>query len=103
MIVANELYSDLSEDDLIRLLFKRISNFFYLTKDEEKSIMETHPLVLEKIKTCFKGIQNKYFRKNDLLYFTPNHSGQYLIYLYFFSNIFANQGCELKDKFYYLN
>lgn len=103
MIIANELHCDLSEEDLIKLLFKRMSNFFFLSKDEKKSIKEVHPLVLEKINICFQGIENKYFRKNNLLYFTPIHSGQYLIYLYWLSHMFANRGGELKDKFYYLN
>jgi serine O-acetyltransferase len=92
MIIANELHCDLSEEDLIKLLFKRMSNFFLLSKDEKKSIKEVHPLVLEKINICFQGIENKYFRKNNLLYFTPIHSGQYLIYLYWFSHMFANRG-----------
>lgn len=103
MIIAKELYIDCTENDLIKLLIKRLSNFFYLSKSEENSIKEIHPLVLEKLVVGFKGIDNKYFRKNDLLYFSPNHSGQYLIYLYWFSFLFAKNKNDLKDKFYYLN
>jgi serine O-acetyltransferase len=103
MILAKQLYCDYTEKSLVELIFKRLGNFFFLSKEEKIAIQQVHPLVLEKITHCFQGIENKYFRKNDLLYFSPNHSGQYLIYLYWFSHIFATKENELKDKFYYLN
>ena len=105
MIVGNGILCDLDENDLISLLLRRMENFFLLSTEEKKSIKEIHPIVLDKLKVCFQGIDNKYFWKNGILYFSPDHSGQYLIYLYFYSHIFSNMGGgnKLKDKFYYLN
>lgn len=106
MIIGDGILCDYEEEKLIDLLIKRLENFFLLSEEERIEIKNFHPYVLDKLKTCFEGIDNKYFKRNEKIFFSPNHSGQYLIYLYFYSNVFSSIGItgnKLKDKIYYLN
>lgn len=60
--------------------------------------------VLERVEKCFSKSKNKYYFKDDLVYFNPYHSGQYCIYLYFLSNTLSLDGEKIiADKVYYLN
>jgi len=102
-LISSNIYCDIDEEQLIGLLLKRLANFFFLTKEEEDLIRKYHADVLKKIKYCFQNVENKYFSDNGRVFFASYHSGQYLIYLYFYSQIFAGQKHQLKDKFYYLN
>ncbi len=96
-------FTDVEEPGLISLLIRRLENFFIITDEEAALIREYHSKVIDKMNVCFRGIDNKYFNSNGEALFSSSHSGQYLIYLYFYSNIFAKEGNSLKDKFYYLN
>lgn len=97
--------SELNKLALLSLLNKQLNNFFFLTIEENKTLQNAFDEVWEKVFYCFKDIDNKYFKREGVLYFNPYHSGQYLIYLYYFSYvcsmIFKNKG--LADKLYYLN
>jgi serine O-acetyltransferase len=106
MIVGKSILCDYTEKELLNLLFRRMENFFILSHEEKTEIEMAHQVVLDKLEVCFQGIDNKYFKKNGAIFFSPNHSGQYLIYIYIYSHIFANtlpNNNDLKDKFYYLN
>lgn len=105
MIIGDSINCEYEEDELIKLLYKRLENFFFLSKEEKIEIKDVHPVVLDRLKVCFQGIDNKYFKRNGKYFFSPEHSGQYLIYLYFYSNVFCfkSENNSLKDKFYYLN
>jgi len=103
MMLKDNLECDIDQNSLLNILFKRLNNFFFIDDDEEKLIREYHDQVLIKIKICFLGVENKYFQRNGNAYFSYSHSGQYVIYLYFYSKIFADLKHPLKDKFYYLN
>lgn len=103
MILKENLECDIDQDSLFIILIKRLKNFFFIDEKEEELIKQHHDTVLEKIKICFLGVDNKYFQRGENAYFSYSHSGQYLIYLYFFSKNFANLKHPLKDKFYYLN
>lgn len=89
---------------MLDMLYRQLSNFFYLSESEKTLLSLSIEQVLSKTEKCFDKIENKYFKKNSETYFTPLHSGQYLIFLYYFSHImFLNEKSELADKIYYLN
>lgn len=98
------LSSDIDLEKLIGNLITRLENFFFLSDDEVLTIRAAHEAVLARLEKCIAGVQNKYYSKDNKPYFSYLHSGQYLAYVYFFSNYFSRSGqIELKDKFYYLN
>lgn len=60
---------------------------------------------LEKSEFCFSHIKNKYYFKTDQVYFSPFHTGQYTIFLYYLSNLvftlYDHSG--LAERIYFLN
>ncbi len=105
MLKLNELLvSDISKTNLLDNLVKKLSNFFVITEDEKAILQKHHNNVVERLAICIAGVDNKYFKKDGELFFSYLHSGQYLIYLYFFSNSLSKAGEDcLKNKLYYLN
>lgn len=102
--INKELYSDLTKEELLTNLIKKLELFFLISEQEKKVIFDSHAIVLDRLERCIIGVDNKYFKKGNKSYFSYTHSGQYLMYLYFFSNEFSkNNEVSLKDKFYYLN
>ncbi|MDM8177213.1 transferase [Olivibacter sp. LS-1] len=102
-ILKNGLLCDYDELGLIKILHLRMRNFFRLSSSEMKLIREKHSDVLDRLQKCFCKVDNKYYQNRDKTFFSTNHSGQYLAYLYFYSLEFSLLGHELKEKFYYLN
>lgn len=87
---------------------RQLSNFFPVSDFEEKWIINLTPIILAKVNTCFLGIDNKYFHKDEQVFFSPFHSGQWLIFLYYLANhislkINMPDNKILADKIYYLN
>lgn len=103
MMIIDNLQCDLSVPQLEEILIRRLENFFFIEDEEKYIINKYHYNVLNKVAHCFLKVDNKYFIKDGRPYFSYIHSGQYLIYLYFFSKEFANFGHPLKEKLYYLN
>ena len=102
--IVNNLYSDFTKRQLVELLVKQLSGFFPVNGKEIGILDYNVDHVLERCFYCFNGIDNKYFRRNGQVIFSPYHSGQYVIFLYYFSNTCSNSDCkELADKLYYLN
>lgn len=102
--LTSGLLSSVTDKELINLLTKQLNNFFLCDKEEITQLNKMQGDVLSKLKTCINGVENKYYRKNDMLYFSPFHSGQYLSYLYFVSNsCYKNGLINLSEKVYYLN
>jgi serine O-acetyltransferase len=100
------LKCDFEKDTLLDLLIKQLSNFFIVDKQESVILSQSFDAVYLKLEKCFYLIDNKYFRAGGggKILFNPYHSGQYLIYLYFFSNVCSAGGEKiLADKLYYLN
>lgn len=60
---------------------------------------------LKRVEKCFKVTRNSYYKSWRGGYFSPYHSGQYSIFLYYLANtIFQSGGdCKLATKLYYLN
>ena len=95
---------DFNKESLLKLLTKQLSNFFMVDSQEIDTLSLFFDAVFTKITTCFCSIDNKYFSRNGNVFFDPCHSGQYLIYLYFFSHICSNaKEKSLANKLYYLN
>jgi len=103
MMILDNLKCDLSVPQLEEILIRRLENYFFIEDAEKDIIRKYHYDVLQKVKSCFLKVENKYFIKEGEPYFSYVHSGQYLIYLYFFSNLLAKLDHPLKEKFYYLN
>jgi len=101
--ISELLLSDLSKNNLISNLFKRLNSYFFLD-DKEKAILKAHHnKILYRLELCFSKIDNKYYKKNENLWFSYLHSGQYLSYLYLFSNELYITHNDLSSKLYYLN
>jgi serine O-acetyltransferase len=98
------LKCDFEKKILLELLQKQLSNFFIIERKEFEVLAQNFDVVYEKLSICLDQVENKYFKKGGTVYFNPYHSGQYLIFLYFFSNVCSNKGEKcLADKIYYLN
>lgn len=99
---------------LPELVVRQLSGFFPVSEQEEILIKMCMREVMKRIELCFSGVDNKYFHRGEDIYFSPYHSGQWLIFLYYLSNTvstklpqsvmdeFKNYK-ELADKVYYLN
>lgn len=61
---------------------------------------------LSRVKKCFEVTKNKYYHDEmGRVYFSPYHSGQYSIFLYYLANTIhrAGSNASLATKVYYLN
>ena len=52
---------------------------------------------------CFKNTKNKYYGDLGEIKFSPWHSGQWCIFLYYLSNCLSSQHSDTASKVYYLN
>lgn len=96
--------SDISKEEMLNLLVKQLSNFFIVGSDELEVLLKYFDAVWYRMERCFKQVNNKYFFKEGMPFYNPYHSGQYLIFLYIYSNTCSNHGYKsLADKLYYLN
>lgn len=96
---------NLSLDNLLTLTTRQLESFFFITNEEKRFISDIQSRVLEIVYLCFKDIDNKYFKDSGKVVFNSYHSGQYLSYLYFYSNILSveENNKNLADRLYYLN
>ncbi|MGH4120712.1 transferase [Clostridium sp.] len=94
---------ELSKKELIVHVNRQLSNNFGDCQDVEGFI----DITLERVQKCFKATKNKYYHKtgNTQAYFSPYHSGQYSIFLYYLANTIYKSGdtSNLASKVYYLN
>ena len=92
--------------DLTKLVSKQLKNLFQFNYENEYTVLEKGiQLTLPKIQNCFYYSKNKYYKKNNSVYFNPFHSGQYTIFLYFLSRsiYLMDNNKSLADRVYYLN
>ena len=97
------LIADISREELFLNLLKRLEAYFYISEKEKEILNIIQNEVLLRLEKCINGIDNKYFKRDGVPFFSYCHSGQYLIYLYFLSNSLSNLDRSLMDKIYYLN
>ena len=86
------------------ILIHQLENFFPINDEEKKCINSLLGGALLKIEHCFGLNPNKYYHRGDETYFNPFHSGQYTVFLYYYSRlIYLSGNSLLADKVYYLN
>ena len=91
---------------IIEGLIRQLSGFFSLSVDEINLISSLSEEVFQRCDICFSKNKNKYYSKNGETYFNPYHSGQYTVFLYYFSNTIYKKeknNIRLAEKVYYLN
>lgn len=92
---------------LFELLSAQVSNLFFLERNERNCLERHFDSTLNRVERCFTAIEDKYYSANGGPIFSPYHSGQYCIFLYFFANTaFLSDGDRARsiaDKLYCLN
>jgi len=97
---------EIPKEAILKVMIGQISSFFSVTADEINIINTLSDEVFERCERCFSKNANKYYSRDGETYFNPFHSGQYNVFLYYFSNtIFkkVKEQMRLADKVYYLN
>ncbi|MEQ8217960.1 MAG: transferase [Arenibacter sp.] len=97
---------EIPKEDIIKGLIKQLMSFFSISIDEIKGVESLGDEVFKRCEICFSKNENKYYSKDGIAYFNPYHSGQYTVFLYYFSNTVFKAGINnirLADKIYYLN
>ena len=98
---------EISNDEILQALVKQLNSFFFVSEREIILLEESFEDVLRRCEYCFERTENKYYSRNGEAFFNPYHSGQYCIFLYYFSNSIYkqrnNENVNLADKLYYLN
>jgi serine O-acetyltransferase len=98
---------EISRDELAHLVAKQLGNFFLYSIEKDGAALDAAvDRALERCSICFGRTPNKYYQSNGGARFSPWHSGQYSIFLYFVSNAISRQSkCSstLADRVYYLN
>ena len=94
-------------EGLVQLVSKQLGNIFIFDQEKEMPILESATrTALRRCEKCFEATQSKYYNKEGKTYFSPFHSGQNTIFLYFLSNsVFSDFPAfkGLADRIYYLN
>lgn len=97
---------EIPKEDILKGLIRQLNAFFGVSNTEIKAINSLGETVFQRCEYNFSKNENKYYSRNGVTYFNPYHSGQYTVFLYYFSNtIFMEEkDClQLADKIYYLN
>lgn len=102
-LISGKFYSDLTSDELLQNLIQRLNLYFYISEREKEILKSNSDNVIQRMFRCVSKVENKYFIKDGKPFFSYLHSGQYLMYLYFFSNEVRNIEKGLMNKLYYLN
>lgn len=89
-----------SVTDLEELVINQVKNLF--SQDINLSgIIDT---ALDRCEQCFSRVNNKYYFRDGIVYFSPFHSNQYAIFLYYLSNEFYKKNrISEAEKIYLLN
>lgn len=95
----------ISKEEIFNLLKKQL-DFFQITNDEIKTLESNFDKALNRIEYSFSHNSNPYFNKGDESFFSPFHSGQWSMFLFYLSNTIFKSGSGdtvVCDKVYYLN
>jgi serine O-acetyltransferase len=92
---------NVDKDKLSNLVTNQLKNLFGVDLD----LRDYQDTVLNRVEHCFKYSGNKYYYSNQESVFSPFHSVQYSIYLYYLSNtIYKLKGeNDISAQLYYLN
>jgi serine O-acetyltransferase len=94
---------EIPRERLMELVLKQLNNFFLDVDCAE--IEGNMDQALSRLEFSMKHSKNKYFWVENEVRFSPYHSVQYTIFLYYLANtIYKNQGSTgICSKLYYLN
>lgn len=97
--------SSISVNDLTRLVTKQLNTF--VPDPDHINDNTLTPFVytaLERIRTCFEGINNKYYNDGEDVYFNHLHSDHYCSFVYLLSNeCYKNANIPAATKLFLLN
>lgn len=91
---------------LENLIKHQIHNLFLLDEAEADVVSSSISIALKNAENCFKLSKNKYYERNNQVFFSIYHSSQYCIFLYFLSRQIFIEYPEMRilaDKIYFLN
>jgi len=97
---------EILKEEIIEGLISQLKSFFPVSGEEISLLHSLSAETFNRCELCFSNNPNKYYFQEGEVYFNPYHSGQYTIFLNYFSNtIFRNNNSNFKlaDKVYYLN
>jgi serine O-acetyltransferase len=93
---------ELNNQELVNHVNRQLTNMFGQCEDITPYLDDS----LLRTKKCFSVTMNKYYH-NEMggIHFSPYHSGQYAIFLYYLTNTIHRAGgnASLATKLYYLN
>lgn len=96
----------ISKDELLKLTIHQLQSIFFISSEETDAINTILDSVLERCERCFSKITCRYYSSEDKVRFSPLHSDQHAVFLYFLSNSLYHTGTEnktLAEKVYRLN
>ena len=102
--ISSNLHSQLSIIDIYHLLLKQLNHFFEINENEQDNLRKSIPEIINQLEVNISSVNNKYYMRENVPFFNPYHSGQYLAFLYFLSFHLSNKkNTDLADKVYFLN
>lgn len=97
---------EIHKEDIVKGLIRQLNSFFSISDAEIRVLNSLSEVVFQRCEYNFSKNKNKYYSRKGEAYFNPYHSGQYTLFLYYFSNtVFKKEADHLRlaDKIYYLN
>lgn len=97
-----------NKDEVYTVLFHQLQSLFWLNSDE-KELIDYYVNIcgggLERLEKCFSAIKNKYYQKQEVCFFSPLHTCQYTIFLFFLANTLFHIEADrsLCDRIYALS
>ena len=97
---------EISREEIFQEVIKQLNSFFSVSEGEIAILADSMEEVLNRCENCFEKTKNKYYSRDGKAVFNPYHSGQYCIFLYYFSNSIFSADVEfrnLANKLFCLN
>lgn len=99
----------IAPSEILLLVEKQLTNIFTFGQEDKVLLEAAFDKTLKRLEYNFSHSTNKYYSDGGETYFSPFHSGQYCIFLYYLSNeIWHNTQnnsvrTTLPDRLYFLN
>lgn len=109
MTDGNRFVCEFTDDQIINILTNQLRNLWFLTEKDLDDIHALWPFAKSRLAVCLSRIKNKYYSVQidggGYPKFSPLHSCQYAMLLYFLSNAMfqAQVNLSLCDRIYNLN
>ena len=88
---------ELPKEAIIKQMVHQLTSFFSISTEEINTINSLSDEVYKRCDICFSKNRSKYYSKDGKAYFNPYHSGQYTVFLYYFSNTVFKQESIILD------